>query len=139
MGVFTWRNRVKSCGDAEVQDLTSAAAEALKRSQFQNGILNAFVPGSTAGITTIEFESGAVQDLRSALERLAPKGGHYEHNQRWGDGNGFSHVRAALIKPGLAIPFQNGRLLLGSWQQLVLIDFDNRPREREVIFQIVGE
>jgi len=139
MGVFTWRKRVKSRGDAEVQDLTSAAAEALKRSEFQNGILNAFVPGSTAGITTIEFESGAVQDLRSALERLAPKEGHYEHNQRWGDGNGFSHVRAALIKPGLALPFQDGRLLLGTWQQLVLIDFDNRPREREIIFQIVGE
>jgi secondary thiamine-phosphate synthase enzyme len=139
MGVFTWRKSFKSRGDAEVQDLTSAAAEALKRSEFQNGILNAFVPGSTAGITTIEFESGAVQDLRSALERLVPKDGHYEHNQRWGDGNGFSHVRAALIKPGLAIPFQDGRLLLGAWQQLVLIDFDNRPREREVIFQIVGE
>jgi secondary thiamine-phosphate synthase enzyme len=139
MGVFTWRKRVKSRGDAEVQDLTSAAAEALKRSEFQNGILNAFVPGSTAGITTIEFESGAVQDLRSALERLIPKDGRYEHNQRWGDGNGFSHVRAALIKPGLAIPFQDGRLLLGAWQQLVLIDFDNRPREREIIFQIVGE
>lgn len=139
MGVFTWRKRIKSCGDAEVQDLTSAAAEAMKRSGFQNGILNAFVPGSTAGITTIEFESGAVQDLRSALERLVPKDGHYEHNQRWGDGNGFSHVRAAIVKPGLTIPFQDGRLLLGSWQQLVLIDFDNRPREREVIFQIVGE
>ena len=139
MGVFTWRKRIKSCGDAEVQDLTSAAAEAMKRSEFQNGILNAFVPGSTAGITTIEFESGAVQDLRSALERLVPKDGHYEHNQRWGDGNGFSHVRAAIVKPGLTIPFQDGRLLLGSWQQLVLIDFDNRPREREVIFQIVGE
>ena len=139
MGVFTWRKRVKSRGDAEVQDLTPDATEALKRSEFQNGILNAFVPGSTAAITTIEFESGAVQDLRSALERLVPKDGHYEHNQRWGNGNGFSHVRAALVKPGLAIPFQNGSLLLGAWQQLVLIDFDSRPREREVIFQVIGE
>ena len=139
MAVFTHRKRVKSQGDNEVQDITSLAENALSESGMREGILNVFVPGSTAGITTIEFEPGAVHDLRAAVERLAPKSIHYEHDKRWGDGNGYSHVRAALVKPGLAIPFQEGRLLLGTWQQLVLIDFDNRPRTREVIFQIVGE
>jgi secondary thiamine-phosphate synthase enzyme len=139
MGVYTHLEHVKSRGDAEVLDITPLAERALQKSQLQNGILAAFVPGSTAGITTIEFESGAVSDLSAAIERAAPKSIHYEHDKRWGDGNGYSHVRAALLKPGLAIPFQNGRLLLGTWQQLVLIDFDNRPRTRDVVFQLVGE
>jgi secondary thiamine-phosphate synthase enzyme len=139
MGVYTHLEHVKSRGDAEVLDITPLAENALQKSHLQSGILTAFVPGSTAGITTIEFESGAVSDLRAAIERAAPKSIHYEHDKRWGDGNGYSHVRAALLKPGLPIPFQNGRLLLGTWQQLVLIDFDNRPRTRDVIFQLVGE
>ena len=139
MSVCTFREQVKSAGETEVQDITSLAQRALSKSNLQTGILNVFVPGSTAGVTTIEFESGAVRDLREAIERLAPKSIHYEHDKRWGDGNGYSHVRAALLKPGLAVPFQDGHLLLGTWQQLVLIDFDNRPRTREVIFQIVGE
>ena len=90
-------------------------------------------------MTTIEFESGVIQDLRAAIERLVPEAIAYEHDRRWGDGNGYSHVRAALMKPGLSIPFQDSSLLLGTWQQLVLIDFDNRPRTREIIFQILGE
>ena len=122
-----------------MQDLTPLAEKALRASKFRDGILNIFVPGSTAGVTTIEFESGAIRDLQAAIERLAPKNIHYEHDKRWGDGNGYSHVRAALIKPGLAIPFQDARLMLGPWQQLVLIDFDNRPRNRDLIFQLVGE
>jgi secondary thiamine-phosphate synthase enzyme len=139
MGVYTHREQVKSRGDAEALDITPHAERALQESRLQNGILAAFVPGSTAGITTIEFESGALSDLRAAIERAAPKSIRYEHDKRWGDGNGYSHVRAALLKPGLAIPFQSGRLLLGTWQQLVLIDFDNRPRTRDVVFQLVGE
>jgi secondary thiamine-phosphate synthase enzyme len=115
------------------------AAEALARSGLRTGILSAFVPGSTAAITTIEFESGAIADLRAAIEREVPRSIRYEHDKRWGDGNGYSHVRAALLKPGLAVPFENGRLVLGTWQQLVLVDFDNRPRERELVFQLVGE
>lgn len=139
MCVRTVRERVKSQGDGDVIDITVLVETALKKSGLKDGVLNVFVPGSTAGITTIEFEPGAVHDLRAAIERLAPKSMRYEHNDRWGDGNGYSHVRAALLKAGLAVPFQDGHLLLGTWQQIVLIDCDNRPRSRELIFQLVGE
>jgi len=138
MEVRTYREQVKTEGDGAVLDLTSLAERALSNSGLKAGILNVFVPGSTAGVTTIEYETGAVRDLRAAIERLVPKSLHYEHDRRWGDGNGYSHVRAALLKAGLAVPFEGGRLLLGTWQQLVLIDFDNRPRTREVLFQLVG-
>jgi len=97
-----------------------------------------FTPGSTAGITTIEYESGAIADLKRALEIMAPRHGEYEHNLRWGDGNGYSHVRSALIGPSLAVPVRDGRLELGTWQQIVLCDFDNRPRRRRVTLQLVG-
>lgn len=139
MTVCTYREVVKSRGEADILDITPLAEKALQRSKLQDGILNVFVPGSTASVTTIEFESGVVRDLQAAIERLAPKSIHYDHDMRWEDGNGYSHVRAALIKAGLSIPFQGGRLLLGTWQQVILIDFDNRPRARELIFQIVGE
>lgn len=139
MTVCTYREQVKTRGEAEVLDITSLAATALHKSGLKNGVVNVFVPGSTAAVTTIEFESGVIRDLRSAIERLVPESVHYEHDQRWGDGNGYSHVRAALMKPGLSIPFVDAGLLLGTWQQLVLIDFDNRPRSREIIFQVQGE
>lgn len=139
MGVYTHREKILSRGDADVLDITPLAERALAKSGLRRGILAAFVPGSTAAITTIEFESGAIADLRAAIERAVPKSIGYEHDRRWGDGNGYSHVRAALLKPGLAVPFEHGRLLLGTWQQLVLVDLDNRPRERELIFQVVGE
>lgn len=139
MSVRTYREHVRSEGEGVIVDITPLAERALESSKVANGILNVFVPGSTAGVTTIEYESGAIQDLRHAIERMVPRSIHYEHDKRWGDGNGYSHVRAALLKPGLAIPVENGRLLLGTWQQLVLIDFDNRPRRREIIFQLVGE
>ena len=98
-----------------------------------------FIPGSTAALTTIEYESGVINDLKKAIERMAPEEMYYEHNERWGDGNGYSHVRAALIGPSLHLPLLNKRLLLGTWQQIVLLDFDNRARERRVIVQIMGE
>jgi secondary thiamine-phosphate synthase enzyme len=139
MAVCTYREQVKTRGEVEVLDITSLAAKALHKSGLKNGVVNVFVPGSTAAVTTIEFESGVIRDLRSAIERVVPESIHYEHDQRWGDGNGYSHVRAALMKPGLSIPFADAGLLLGTWQQLVLIDFDNRPRTREVIFQVLGE
>jgi secondary thiamine-phosphate synthase enzyme len=139
MPVYIRRERIKTDSECDIQDITALAEDALRASKLRVGILNVFVPGSTAGVTTIEFESGVVQDLKAAIERLVPTSIHYNHDQRWGDGNGYSHVRAALIKPGLAIPFQEGRLMLGTWQQLILIDFDNRPRARELIFQLVGE
>ncbi len=139
MGVHTYREHVKTRGDADVLDITPLAAQALRRSGLRDGTLTVFVPGSTAAVTTIEFEPGVVRDLRTAIQRLVPDSIVYEHDQRWGDGNGYSHVRAALVKPGLAIPFQDAGLLLGTWQQLVLIDFDNRPRTREIVFQVLGE
>jgi secondary thiamine-phosphate synthase enzyme len=139
MAVFTFREQIESRGEADVLDITGLAESALNKSKLRDGIISVFVPGSTAAVTTIEFESGVIQDLRDAIERLAPKSLPYKHDMRWGDGNGYSHVRAALLKPGLAVPFQQGRLLLGTWQQLVLIDFDNRPRSRTLVFQIVGE
>ena len=97
-----------------------------------------FVPGSTAAITTIEYEGGVVQDLKDALERLAPEGIFYRHNARWGDGNGYAHVRAALLGPSMTVPLIGGRLVLGTWQQLVLIDFDNEPRDRKILVSISG-
>ncbi len=101
--------------------------------------MNVFCSGSTGGITTIEYESGVINDLKKAIEKIAPSDMPYEHDKRWGDGNGFSHVRAALMKPSLTIPLVKGKLTLGTWQQIVFIDFDNRGRERNVVVQVMGE
>ena len=106
---------------------------------MSNGTATVFVGGSTAGITTIEFEAGLLQDLREAYERLAPRNGYYAHNERWGDGNGFAHVRASMTRQDMSIPFIRKKLILGTWQQVILVDFDNRPRKREITVQIVGE
>jgi secondary thiamine-phosphate synthase enzyme len=109
------------------------------QSGVQDGNIVLFISGSTAALTTIEFESGVLHDLRKAIERLAPKDIPYEHDRKWGDGNGYSHVRAAIMGPSLIIPIRGGTLLLGTWQQIVLLDFDNRPRRRRVTVQIMGE
>jgi secondary thiamine-phosphate synthase enzyme len=130
---------VKTQGLNDTHDLTPRVEEIVRNDRVANGIVSVFVPGSTAGITTIEFESGVVEDLKKAIERLAPRNMQYDHDRRWGDGNGFSHVRAALLGPSLTVPVTNGELRLGTWQQIVLIDFDNRPRTREVMVQILGE
>jgi secondary thiamine-phosphate synthase enzyme len=130
---------VKTRGFTDVHDITSRVEEFVGKTQIMNGIVTVFVPGSTAGITTIEYESGVLEDLKRAIERLVPQGIHYDHDARWGDGNGFAHVRAALLKPSLSIPILNGNLQLGTWQQITLVDFDNRSRTREVIIQIFGE
>ena len=107
-------------------------------SGLDSGISVVFVPGSTAGVTTIEFESGVLADLKEAIARLVPEGAAYTHDARWGDGNGFSHVRAAFLGPSLSLPFRDGALVTGTWQQIVLVDFDNRPRQRRVEVQLVG-
>ena len=130
---------LKTEGFGDVQNITARVQEFVSGLKVAAGIAVVIVPGSTAGITTIEFESGAVADLKKAIERLAPQGIHYDHDARWGDGNGFAHVRAALLGPSLAIPVANGRLQLGTWQQIVLIDFDNRPRDREIIVHATGD
>lgn len=106
---------------------------------LSSGVITLFVSGSTAGLTTLEYEAGCVQDFQDALERLFPQDADYAHNARWGDGNGFSHIRAALLGPSLQIPFIGNELRIGTWQQVVLVDFDNRPREREVVLQFIGE
>ena len=123
----------------DILDLTGDLIEAVRRSGVTEGQALVFVPGSTAAVTTIEYEDGVLDDLREAVERLAPHGRPYKHDARWGDGNGYAHVRAALLGPGLAIPVAGGRLVLGTWQQVVLLDFDNRPRQRKVVFQVSGD
>jgi secondary thiamine-phosphate synthase enzyme len=126
-------------GFTDVIDITDEVTKIAGESGIQNGLVTIFCPGSTGGITTIEFESGVINDLKKALEKIVPSDIPYEHDKRWGDGNGFSHVRAALMKPSLTIPVVKGKLALGTWQQIVFIDFDNRERNREVIVQIIGE
>jgi len=124
-------------GFTDVIDITSRVAEIVKKSKVRDGICLVFVAHSTCALTTIEYEEGAIKDLKRALEIVAPMNENYEHCKKWGDCNGYAHIRAALMKPSLAIPIENGKLVLGQWQQIVLIDFDNRPREREVIVRIL--
>jgi secondary thiamine-phosphate synthase enzyme len=132
-------HQVDTKGQGDVRDLTMVVARALHASALKSGLATVAVIGSTAGITTIEFEPGAVADLNRVWEQLAPRTGEYEHHSRWGDDNGSSHVRAAMLGPSLSIPFEAGRLLVGTWQQIVLIEFDTRPRSREVAIQFMGE
>jgi secondary thiamine-phosphate synthase enzyme len=124
--------------DSDVVDLTPDVSDFVAGTGVTDGILVIFVPGSTAGVTTIEHESGAVADLKRAMERMAPRDEHYEHNLRWGDGNGYSHIRAALLGPSLTVPIHEGQLELGTWQQIVLCDFDNRPRRRRVLLRLLS-
>lgn len=123
----------------DILDITDEVQACLAKSGIRDGLATVGVAGSTASITTIEFESGVVNDLRRAVERVAPADLDYEHDRRWGDGNGYSHVRAALLGPSASIPVRDGRLVLGTWQQLVLCDFDNRGRRRDIYVQILGE
>ncbi len=139
MTVVTKTLSFQSKGRDDMIDITSSVQDALTASGLTGGIVTVFVPGSTASITTIEYEPGLLKDFPRAMEKLAPREAHYDHDARWGDGNGHSHVRASTIGPGLVVPFQNGRLLLGTWQQIVFVDFDNRPRARNVIVQAMGE
>lgn len=139
MATFAHTFQIETKGFTDIRDITGEVAGAIRRSGLESGIAVVAVPGSTAGVTTIEFESGAVSDLKEALGRLAPEGGVYAHDAHWGDGNGFSHVRAALLGPSLSLPFRDGELVTGTWQQIVLVDFDNRPRQRRVEIQLVGE
>lgn len=125
-------------GFNEIVDITPRVSKAVEQAGLQSGVVHLFVAGSTAALTTIEYEPGAVQDLQRALDRIAPMDGVYAHNQAWGDGNGYAHLRAALLKPGLCIPIEQGRLALGTWQQIVLIDFDNRPRQRQVLLTLTA-
>ena len=126
-------------GLSDIIDITDRVDSAVGRSKIKDGLVTVFCPGSTGGITTIEYESGVLKDLQKAIEKIVPSNVPYEHDKRWGDGNGFSHVRAALMKPSLTIPLIKGRLSLGKWQQIVFIDFDNRTRERNILVHVMGE
>lgn len=139
MTVATHQLEFNTRGDAEIRDLTSAVADVVAGSGLKNGIVTVFCPGSTGAVTTIEFESGAVADLKRLFDEIIPQDRDYQHNQRWGDGNGHSHVRAALLGPSLSVPLVDGRLTLGTWQQIIHVDFDNRPRRRKITVQMVGE
>jgi secondary thiamine-phosphate synthase enzyme len=122
----------------DVLDLTALVSEQVHQTGVNQGLLNLFIAGSTAALTTIEYETGVVNDLKAAIERLFPQNLTYEHDRRWGDGNGYAHVRAAFLKPDLNVPIAQGRLQLGAWQQIVLVDFDNRPRRRRIQGQVMG-
>jgi secondary thiamine-phosphate synthase enzyme len=139
MPVETVVIRCDTRGDGDTIDLTSELAEGLAGSGLANGVATLFVGGSTGGLTTIEYEPGAVADLNDVFESIVPRERDWKHHLRWGDHNGHSHVRSALLGPSLSVPFVDGELCLGTWQQVVLVDFDDRPRRREVIVQLVGE
>ena len=137
--VVTESLELETRGHADMHDITGAVAERVESSGVRAGIVTVFCPGSTGGITTIEYEPGALSDLERLFDEIVPPDREYAHNQRWGDGNGHSHVRAALLGPSVTVPFREARLLLGTWQQIVFIDFDNRPRSRTLVVQILGE
>ncbi len=126
-------------GDGTIVDITAAAREIVEKSGVTSGQMTVIVPGSTAGITTIEYEPGLLRDLPEFFERIIPSGVMYDHDATWGDGNGFSHLRAALIGPSVTVPVSGGSLVLGTWQQIVFLEFDNRSRSRTVHFNVVGE
>ena len=128
----------QTTGDTDIIDITPQVTEVLRNSGIRDGVVFLFISGSTAALTTIEYESGVINDLIEMIDKIAPKNIPYQHNLRWGDGNGYSHVRASLLGPSLNIPVANKKLLIGPWQQIVLLDFDNKPRERGVVIQIIG-
>ena len=139
MAIFRRILELDGTAGTDIHEVTGQVAEVAAESGLAQGLVSVFTPGSTAAVTTIEHESGALSDLRRLLEDLAPAAGEYAHNLRWGDGNGYSHLRAALLGPSLTVPLEGGRPLLGAWQQIVVLDFDNRPRRRQVVVSVVGE
>ena len=139
MPVETKSFTIATQGNCDILDITPDVSRELGLADVSSGTATVFVAGSTCAITTIEYERGVLSDLKDAFERMVPEAMHYAHNARWGDGNGHSHVRASVLGPSLTVPFSEGNPLLGTWQQIVLVDFDNRPRTRRVIVQIIGE
>ena len=126
-------------GNCDMIDITAKIAGEISKSNINNGTATIFINGSTAGVTTIEYENGLVSDFKDMWERNVPLNLTYQHDRRWGDGNGHSHVRASLQGPSLVVPFANKKMTLGTWQQIVVVDFDNRPRDREITLQLLGE
>lgn len=139
MTVQTQSISLNTRGNADIQDITKQVSKSIAQSGLKNGIVTIFCPSSTTALTTIEYESGCMSDLRRLFEEILPANREYAHNARWGDGNGHSHARAALLGASLTIPFVNGDLTLGTWQQIIHVDFDIRPRNRELVVQVIGE
>jgi secondary thiamine-phosphate synthase enzyme len=131
------RFKISTQGLNDIIDITPLVGKIVKEAAVKEGVAVIFAPGSTCAITAIEYEPGLIDDLKIALEKIAPQNAKYSHNSAWGDGNGYAHIRSAFLKPSLAVPVEGGKLVLGAWQQIVFIDFDNRPREREIIVKII--
>jgi len=137
--IVTKKISLQSKGNCDIIDITPQVEQQVSETDINNGTVTLFISGSTAGITTIEFEPGLLADFPTMWERIVPKNIPYNHDRRWGDGNGYSHIRASLLGASLVVPFSNKRLLTGTWQQIVVVDFDNRARSRQIILQIMGE
>ncbi len=139
MSIITKKLLIKSNGENDMIDITDKVSNLTRESNLEKGVVTVFVVGSTAAITTIEYEPGLKYDFSDMLSKIAPKDNFYKHNDTWHDGNGHSHLRASLVGPSITIPFTERRLTLGTWQQIVLLEMDTRPREREIILQIIGD
>ena len=139
MAIVTETIELNTSGDADIRDITRQVAAAVADSGLQDGAVTVFCPSATSALTTLEYESGCISDLRRLFDEIVNPARHYDHNARWGDGNGHSHVRAALLGPSLTIPFVSRQLTLGTWQQIIYVDFDNRARQRRLVTQIIGE
>jgi len=139
MGVYNDEINVSTNGEVDIINITDDIQNIVNKSRLKEGIICVFVSGSTATITTIEYEPGLIKDLPRMLQKIVPKGVHYDHHETWHDDNGHSHVRASLMGPGITIPFKNGKLIHGTWQQIVFVEFDTRPRDRNIVVQLVGE
>lgn len=139
MPVVNKKIKLNTKGNTDIIDITGEVAGAVSKAGLKSGVVTVFVPGSTGGLTTVEYEPGLVQDLKKFFEKIAPEGGTYQHNLRWHDGNGYAHVRASFLGPSISVPFIDGKLQLGTWQQIIFIDFDNRSRSRELIIQVIGD
>jgi secondary thiamine-phosphate synthase enzyme len=139
MRILNNRISLNTKGNEDFVNITNQLVKLCDSSGLENGIITVFISGSTAGITTFEYEPGLIRDLKEFYDKIAPTNVHYHHDETWGDANGFSHVRATLTGPSMVIPFEKGKLLLGTWQQVVLMEFDNRPRQRDIVVQIMGE
>ncbi len=139
MAVETSSILLETRGDADIHDITDGVADVVRQSDLSDGVVTIFCPSATSALTTIEFESGCISDLRRLFDEIVNPDRHYAHNARWHDGNGHAHVRAALLGPSFSVPFVQQRLTLGTWQQIIYVDFDNRPRQRELVVQMIGE
>lgn len=139
MAVKTININLNTKGNADILDITEQVSRAVADSGLSDGVITVFTPSATSGLTTIEYESGCISDLRRLFDEIIDPGRHYAHNARWGDGNGHSHIRAALLGSSFSVPFVNRRLTLGTWQQIIFVDFDNRSRRRELVIQMIGE